>query len=370
MGKAYEDSLSAKEESVKKLMKGITGEVLPIRGAEDPFYYRNKVHSAFGRDKKGNIISGTYMEGSHKIVMCDGCLIEDKTAQAIMKDLRDLIRAFNLTVYNEKSGIGLIRRALIRVGKNSGQVLVTIVVADHMFPGKKNFVRELTKRHPEITSVVININRRSDSMILGDRSETVCGKGFITDGLLGMNFRISPESFYQINVKQTEVLYSEALKMADIGKEDTVLDAYCGTGTIGLIASKKAGRVTGVENNPKAVKDAIENAKANKAGNIRFVKADATEFILKEASEGKKYDVIILDPPRSGTTKEFIEACSKISPDRIVYVSCDPKTQARDLKIFKENGYRAEKILPVDMFPWTDSIEAVCLLSRLSDAIT
>ena len=364
MGKTYEESLSAKEESVKKLMKGIVGEVLPIRGAGDPFYYRNKVHSAFGRDKKGNIISGTYMEGSHRIVMCDGCLIEDRTASAIIKDIRDLIRSFKLQVYNEKSGTGLIRRVLIRVGKNSGQILVTIIVADHMFPGKKNFVKELVKRHPEITTVVININRRSDSMILGERSETVYGKGFITDDLLGMSFRISPESFYQINTAQTEVLYSEALKLADIGKDDTVLDAYCGTGTIGLIASGKAGRVTGVESNPRAVRDAIENAKHNKAGNIRFVKGDATEFMVREAQEGRRYDVIILDPPRSGTTKEFIEGCRKVSPDRIVYVSCDPKTQARDLKIFKENGYRAETLLPVDMFPWTDSVETVVLLMK------
>ena len=315
-----------------------------------------------------DIISGTYQEGSHRILQNDACLLEDRTASAIVGDIRSLIKSFKLTVYNEKTGTGLIRRVLIRVGKRSGQVLVTLVAADPVFPGKKNFIRELTKKHPEITGVVLNINRRSDSLILGDRSEVVFGKGTIKDTLCGMEFRISPESFYQINPDQTEILYGEAMRLAGITKDDVVLDAYCGTGTIGLIASKNAGSVVGVENNPKAVKDAISNAKSNGAGNIRFVRDDATEFILREKQEERSYDVVILDPPRSGTTREFIEAVAAISPKRVVYISCEPATQARDLKIFREKGYHASTLIPVDMFPLTGHVETVCLLSKLSEA--
>ena len=363
-GKTYEETLALKEKKVRELMKGLVKEVLPIRGAKDPFYYRNKVHSAFGRDRKGNIISGTYQEGSHRILQNDACLLEDRTASAIVGDIRSLIKSFKLTVYNEKTGTGLIRRVLIRVGKRSGQVLVTLVAADPVFPGKKNFIRELTKKHPEITGVVLNINRRSDSLILGDRSEVVFGKGTIKDTLCGMEFRISPESFYQINPDQTEILYGEAMRLAGITKDDVVLDAYCGTGTIGLIASKNAGSVVGVENNPKAVKDAISNAKSNGVGNIRFVRDDATEFILREKQEERSYDVVILDPPRSGTTREFIEAVAAISPKRVVYISCDPATQARDLKIFREKGYHASTLIPVDMFPLTGHVETVVLMLR------
>lgn len=364
-GKSYSESISQKQKTIGKLLKGLPVSVLPIISAKDPFFYRNKVHAAFGVAKGGKIVCGMYEQSSHRIVETTKCSIENKKAASIIETIKLLAKSFKLPIYDEKRRVGILRRVLIRTADKTGEILVVLVVGNKMFPGKKNFIKVLVEKHPEITSVVVNVNTRSDSMILGASSEVSYGKGFIIDELCGLKFKISPESFYQINHDQTERLYSQAIEMAGLSSSDKVIDAYCGIGTIGLSASKYAGKVVGVELNPQAVKDAINNAKSNGVKNARFFCGDAGEFMVKAASNNEKYDVVFLDPPRAGTTVDFIKACQKLSPRKIVYVSCNPETLARDLPIFMKHGYTPETAVPVDMFPWTDSIETVCSLIKL-----
>lgn len=362
----YNKELVEKQKRVESLLEGLVSSIEPIIGADDPYHYRNKVHAAVGV-QKGRIIAGTYEPGTHRIVEGGGNELENEAAAAVIRDIVSIANRYRMSVYNEKTGQGLLRRILVRTADGTGQMLVVLVLGDYMFPGKKNFVKTLIGKHPEITSIVININKRTDSMILGDKSEVCYGPGYITDELLGKKFTISAESFYQINRKQAEKLYSKAIEYASLSKKDRVLDAYCGTGTIGICLSDYAGSVVGVELNPKAVSDAGHNIKKNNANNVKVIKADATEYMNGNASEGK-FDVVILDPPREGTTPEFIKACGRISPSRIVYVSCNPETLARDLKLFDGEGYKAVKACPVDMFSGTEHVEVCCLLEQLKSA--
>ena len=242
--------------------------------------------------------------------------------------------------------------------------MVVLVTGSPIFPSKNNFVKALRKSHPEITTVVLNVNDRQTSMVLGDREKPIFGPGFIKDRLCGCMFRISPKSFYQVNPVQTEILYQTAIDYAGLTGKETVIDAYCGIGTIGLIAAKKAGKVIGVELNKDAVKDARINAKENKITNAAFYQGDAGRFMVEMAAKGEKADVVFMDPPRSGSTEEFMDAVAILNPDRVVYVSCNPETLARDLAYFKKKGYRAEKAWAVDQFPATSHVETVCLLSR------
>lgn len=360
----YEKELTLKQERVGQLLSGLVPVIEPIIGADDPYHYRNKVHAALGFER-GKIVSGTYEPGTHKIIDGGGSDLENEAAVSVINDIVKIATKYHMSIYNEKTGQGFLRRILVRTADATGQMLVVVVVTDHMFPGKKNFVKLLVSKHPEITSIVINVNKRTDSMILGDKSEVCYGPGYITDELLGKKFTISAESFYQINRKQAEKLYSKVIEYASLSKTDRVLDAYCGTGTIGICLSDNAGSVEGVELNAKAVSDAGHNIKKNNADNVKVIKADATEYMEGTAATGKtKFDVVILDPPREGTTPEFIKACGKLDPLRIVYVSCNPETLARDLKLFDEEGYSAVKACPVDMFSFTEHVECVCVLSK------
>ena len=360
----YEQSLKSKEQYIRSLLKGIV-EVEEIVGCDNPYNYRNKVHAAFGRDKKGKVIYGTYAQGSHRIIPNPKCCLENKVAASIIKDIAGLLPSFKLQVYDERTGNGILRRVLIRTADKTGQVMVVIVVGSKMFPGKNNFVKALVKKHPEITTVVVNYNMRRDSMILGDKSEVCYGKGFIVDELCGLKFRISPESFYQINRDQAQKLYELAISMGELKSTDRIIDAYCGTGTIGLYAASSVKQVVGVELNNAAVKDAISNSRANDIKNALFRCGDAGQFMVSEAGKKEHYDAVILDPPRSGTTPEFINSCEKLGPDRIVYVSCGPETLARDLKLFAKAGYKAVKAVPVDMFPWTEHTEVVVCMQKI-----
>ncbi len=358
----YEKELILKQERVGQLLSGLVPVVEPIIGADDPYHYRNKVHAALGIER-GRIIAGTYEPGTHKIIDGGGNDLENEAAVEVINDIVKIATKYHMSIYNEKTGQGFLRRILVRTADATGQMLVVVVVTDHMFPGKKNFVKTLVGKHPEITSIVININKRTDSMILGDKSEVCYGPGFITDELLGKKFTISAESFYQINRKQAEKLYSKAIEYAALSKSDRVLDAYCGTGTIGICMSDHCSSVTGVELNPKAVSDAGHNIRKNNATNVKVIKADATKYMNENAASGM-FDVVVLDPPREGTTPEFIKACAKISPSRIVYVSCNPETLARDLKLFDGEGYKAVKACPVDMFCFTEHVECVVFMLR------
>lgn len=362
-GLTYAGQLKKKQTQVETALKGICP-VKPIIGMEEPFYYRNKVHAVFTSTKQGKIVSGIYEEGTHRVIPVDSCMIEDQGADAVIRTIRDLLPSFRIKVYNEDTGYGLFRHVLIRTGRYSGQMMVILVLASPILPSKNNFMKALLALHPEITTIVLNVNDERTSMILGSRNITLHGKGYIEDMLCGYTFRISPASFYQVNPVQTEILYKKAVTLAGLSGKERVIDAYCGTGTIGMIASAKAGEVLGIEQNPDAVRDAIAGARYNHVKNIRFYQADAGQFLVQMAKHGEHADVVMMDPPRSGSTPEFIRSVAGLSPERVVYISCNPETLARDLKLFQKQGYRATEAWPVDMFPWTGHVETVVLLAK------
>lgn len=362
----YSEQLKRKEDFVRKTLKGI---VKPeaIIGMENPWHYRNKIHASFARKRDGSIVSGIYEEGTHRLVPVEDCLIQDERANRIVRDLCGLFESFKIKVYNEDTGYGLVRHVLIRTGHVSGEVMVVLVCVSPVFPSKRNFVNALRKLHPEVTTVVLNVNDRRTSMVLGKRDIVLYGKGYIEDQLCGCTFAVSPQSFYQVNPVQTEILYRKAIEFADLHGTEKVLDAYCGTGTIGLIATEYAGEVTGVELNPEAVRNAVSNAKRNQRKNIRFVQGDAGEYMQKMAAQRETMDVVLMDPPRAGSDEAFLSSLVTLAPEKVVYISCNPVTLARDLKYLGKHGYRAKRAVSVDMFPWTaeEHVETVVLLSRI-----
>ena len=362
-GIPYKEQLAAKQKKIGKLLKKF-GKVKPIIGMEDPFYYRNKVHAVFDRDRKGNIICGTYEAKTHKVVSVEDCMIEDKISQEIIRTIRDMLKSFKIKTYDEDTGYGLLRHVLVRRGFTTNEIMVVLVVGSPVFPSKNNFVKVLRKKYPQIATVVLNVNDKKTSMVLGERDIVIYGKGFIRDTLCGCSFRISPQSFYQVNPMQTEILYKTAIEYAGLGRKETVIDAYCGIGTIGLVAAKRAKNVIGVELNPDAVHDARINARENKIINAHFYQGDAGEFMEKMAENGECADVVFMDPPRTGSDKKFMSSVIKLGPSRIVYISCGPETLARDLEYLTKYGYEVRKIQPVDMFSFTDHCENVCLLTK------
>ena len=363
----YEEQLKKKREMIRRELEKfpeIKGHIHPVIGMENPWHYRNKVMAAFDRDRKGNPISGVYQEGTHHVLPVENCLIEDELADRIIGTIRGLLRSFKIKVYDEDTGYGLLRYVLVRRGFSTGQVMVVLVTASPVLPSKRNFTQALLKAHPEITTVIQNVNTRTDSMILGDRQQVLYGNGYIEDVLCGYHFRISADSFYQINPVQTEKLYSKAVELADLTGKETVIDAYCGIGTIGLVASAHAESVTAIEQNPNAVRDAIGNAKRNGIRNVRFVKGDAGDVMSYMAAEGAKADVLFMDPPRGGSTERFLRSAAQLGPKRIVYISCNPETLGRDVKILRKLGYAAREAWGVDMFPWVGHVEVACCLQR------
>lgn len=362
---SYQRQLQWKQDRCRKLL-GSFGKVSPILGMERPYHYRNKVQAAFAWDKRGGrIISGVYQAGTHWVVPVDSCLTEDEKADEIIVSVRKLLKAFKLRPYDEDTGQGFLRHVLVKRGFQTGEIMVVLVTGTPVFTAKKHFTEELLKLHPEITTVVQNVNDTRTSMVLGRREKALYGPGTITDVLCGCKFRISPRSFYQINPLQTEVLYRKAMEFAGLTGKERVLDAYCGIGTIGIVAAKSGAKsVLGVELNRDAVHDAIVNAKENGIKNIYFTCADAGEFMADAAVEREEFDVVFMDPPRAGASPEFLQALCSLVPRRVVYISCDPETLARDLHFLRANHYAVERIQPVDMFPHTRHIETVTLLSR------
>lgn len=359
----YEKQLEHKKKEVADLLRPFC-KVETIIGMDDPFHYRNKVHAVMARDRKGRIISGVYKEGTHTVLPVETCLIENKKADEIIGTIRELLPSFKMKVFDEDTGYGFLRHVLVRTAHATGEIMVVLITASPVFPSKNNFVKALRKVHPEITTVVQNVNDRNTSMVLGEKEHVLYGPGFIVDVLCGKKFRISSKSFYQINPVQTEKLYNLAIEAAGLTGKEMVVDAYCGIGTIGIVAASAAKEVIGVELNKDAVRDAVTNAKVNGEKNIRFYNNDAGKFMVQMASQNAHADVVFMDPPRSGSTEEFMDAVAILNPDRVVYVSCNPETLARDLAYFKKKGYRAEKAWAVDQFPMTGHVETVCLLGR------
>ena len=358
----YEEQLHLKQAGLIRLL-GRFGRVEEIIGMEDPTHYRNKIQAAF-RSKNGKVVSGVYQSASRRIAEVEECLLEDACAAPILATVRKLSASMKIKPYDLSTGQGFLRHVLIRRGFASGEIMVVLVTAKGEFRSERSFVNELIRRHPEITTVVHNINPTDTALLLGHESRVLHGEGFITDRLCGLEFRISPRSFYQVNPVQTEVLYAKAREFAALTGRETVIDAYCGTGTIGLTMAAGAEKVIGVEVNKDAVADAVENAKRNGIRNAEFHAADAGEFMEAMAAGGQSADVVITDPPRAGCSGKFLHSLLKLAPARIVYVSCNPETLARDLYTLVKGGYKVKKIQPVDMFPFTGHVESVVCLTR------
>lgn len=361
----YDEQLKFKQRKVEKLLSKFC-KVDAIIGMETPYHYRNKVQAAFRTDRKGRVISGVYQSGTHNIVAIDECMTEDVTADKIIVAVRKMLKSFKLTTYDEDLQKGFLRHVLVKRGFATNQVMLVLVTGTPVFPSKNNFVKAITKQFPEIKTVVQNINPYRTNLVLGEQQKVLFGKGYIEDILCGCKFRISPKSFYQINPVQTEVLYGKAIDFAELKGNETVLDTYCGIGTIGIIAAKRgAGNVVGVDLNKDAVKDAVTNARANDMKNIRFYQGDAGEFMEAVADENEKPEVVFMDPPRAGSDERFLSSLIKMSPEKVVYISCNPETMARDLKYLCENSnYKIRKIQPVDMFPHTAHIETVAMITK------
>ncbi|MDD3415928.1 MAG: 23S rRNA (uracil(1939)-C(5))-methyltransferase RlmD [Lachnospiraceae bacterium] len=359
----YETTLVRKQAELQTLL-GEFGRLDPIIGMEKPYHYRNKVHAVFAHDKKGPYC-GVYAEGTHRVVPVEKCWIENEKASQIILSVRDLLTSFKIKTYNEDKGYGLLRHVLVRTGYKTGEIMVVLVLTSTILPSKNNFVKALRKLHPEITTILINENYKNTSMVLGDKEQTIYGPGFIYDELCGKTFRISAKSFYQVNPVQTEILYKKAIDFAELTGMDTILDAYCGIGTIGMVASDYVKKVISVELNPDAVRDAVTNARKNNIKNIDFYTKDASVFMTELAEAGdQKIDVVFMDPPRSGSTEQFMDACTKLAPKKIVYISCNPHSLARDLEYVTKKGYRVKKMVGVDLFPWTKHCEVCVELCR------
>lgn len=362
----YPAQLKYKQNKVEQCLSRIGGlnvKINPTIGMDEPYCYRNKIQMPIKMSKKGKIISGFYKEKTHDIVPLDTCFIENPKADKILTSIKSLMKKFKIQPYDEDRRTGVIRHVLIRTSYHFDEIMVVLVTNVDAFPGRNDFIKNLKQQNPEITTIVQNINTRDTNVILGEKQRILSGKGFIKDILCGIEFKISPKSFYQVNPLQTEKLYSLAIESASISKDDLVLDAYCGIGTIGLIASKKCKNVVGVEIVKESVIDACNNAKNNNITNAYFYEGDAGKFIVEQYKQGIKFDVVIMDPPRKGSDEAFLSTLIKTKPNKVVYVSCDPATLARDLK-YLSSTYDIVSVTPVDMFPHTSHVETVVLLEK------
>ncbi len=364
---SYDAQLEWKQKRVEQLMQEYIqagAKFYQILGMQEPWRYRNKSHSTFALNSKRQIVAGIYEENSHRVVSVDHCIIQNQQADEIVRSIRQIMKECKLLPYDEDTQTGLLRHVLIRKGFATGEIMVVLVTASMLFPARSKFVTMLREKHPEITTIVMNCNPKKTSMVLGEQERVLYGKGLIEDELCGKRFTISPKSFYQVNPVQTEVLYQRALQMANLTGTEKVLDAYCGIGTISLIASESAKEVIAVELNREAVKDAIGNAKRNGIKNVRFFCDDAGRFMTEMASKKEKVDVVLMDPPRNGSDEAFLQSVCKLKPKKVVYISCNPQTQKRDLKVLTAAGYQVKEIQPVDMFPHTAHCENICLLVK------
>lgn len=368
----YEAQLEFKRTLVRdaltKIGKLAKIEVEPVIGMANPRNYRNKAQypvQSFG----GKVISGFFSRRSHDVVDIKECGIQDAESIVIKEIVRGFIKLKNISVYDEKTGKGLVRYIITRKGFTSGEVMVVLVLNGSKIPFEDVLIKELIKKVPAIKSIVINVNRVGTNTVLGAQNITIFGQEYITDKIGKYEFRISPKSFFQVNPAQTEVLYRKVVEFAALNSDSTVVDIYSGVGTISLFLSENAKQVYGIESVREAVDDAEKNAKLNGVGNASFIYGNAETAVKELHDKGIRPDAIVVDPPRKGCDESVLEAIAKISPDKIVYVSCNPATLARDLKYLTERGFEVRKVQPVDMFPHTEHVETVVLMSRVNKQV-
>ncbi len=353
--------------SLCKKAKNLNLKVVDVDTMQEPYHYRNKMIIGFQKDRKGQIQAGFYEEFTHNVIPYNRCLLHPTICDDIIQFIVQLMKKMHIEPYDEDKRRGLFRHVLIRYGMVSKEIMVVLVLNQQVFPARKAFVSELTKRYPQITTIVQNVNTRKTSVVLGDQERVLYGPGFINDALCGLQFHISSKSFYQINHEQCEVLYKKGIDLLKLKGNETILDAYCGIGTIGMYASKFVKQVIGVELNKDAIEDAKKNAKLNNIKNIRFICDDAGKFMQKMANKKEHLDVVILDPPRAGSSEVFISSLAKLNPKKVLYISCNPQTQMRDLQLFAKYGYRFKEIHGVDMFPNTFHTESIVCLFKEND---
>ena len=393
----YPIQLKRKQAQVEELLAPLASinnvTIEPIRGMDEPLAYRHKAATPFAPGKGRTVRSGFYASGTHKIIASKECLVEDGRARAILNDVAFLAGQFNIHAYQEDRGKGALRHGVVRCGYATNDVMLVLVVNGQHLPREQEFVAALRKAHPELTSIFLNVNQKRTNAILGRETRLLWGSTSMSDKLLGCTFEIGPTSFYQTNPQQTEVLYQLAIDgaLADSGHADSeqasasaradaftpasklrVLDAYCGTGTIGLCLAHAAEAqginllLTGVDQVENNIQMARRNARNNKL-EAEFICDDATRYMQALAKDGQNFDIIILDPPRAGSTPTFLKATAQLAQKKIVYVSCNVVTQARDLKVLLDSGFAIERVTPVDMFPHTKHVETVVLMSRVKD---
>lgn len=365
---SYEEQLRFKERKVRGNLERIGGfENIPMAnaiGMDEPWHYRNKAQFPVGRSKDGRIIAGFYAGHTHSIIECDDCLLGLPVNKTVIQTVIHHMEEHGIEPYDEASGRGLVRHILVRCGFSTGQIMVCLILNGKKLPAADALVKKL-REIPGMTGICINVNRERSNVILGKTTDVIWGRPYIEDTIGGIRFRISPVSFYQVNPVQTEKLYSKALEYAGLTGNEIVWDLYCGTGTISLFLAQKARLVRGVEIVPEAVENARENARINGITNTEFFVGTAEEVLPRQYRlTGERADVIVVDPPRKGCGMELLQTMAAMSPDRIVYVSCDSATLARDLKYLCQNGYELKKVCPVDQFCMTVHVETVCLLGR------
>ena len=361
----YEEQLKFKERKCRTLLAPLC-RVTPITPSPADEGYRNKAQFVFRREGKG-LVSGIYKSGSHTMAAVDRCALCSDRANELAGILRRLFHSFKVAPYDYYTGRGWLKSVVIREAFGTSEMMLTINGADAVFPAKRTFSTALQKACPDLTTAVIAVNKDDGKLFTGKISEVLFGEGQITDTLCGARFILSPASFYQVNHDQTEQLYRKAIELMNLCGNETILDAYCGIGTIGIIAAKSAGRVIGVELNPAAIRDAKRNASLNGLDNIAFTAADSKLFAKELADRGERINGAFIDPPRAGCTTSFLKALARLNPERIVYISCNPETQARDIRVLSRLGYRAEAAYPFDMFPHTNHVECIALLMREKD---
>ena len=359
----YEEQLSHKMKYlISKL--GRFCRIDEIIGMENSLHYRNKMQAAFSTDSRGNAVSGVWQSSARRVTKTDNCLIEDETSLWIVRAARNMLKEYKIAVYNDRNGKGVLRHIMVRRAHKTGEIMVVIVTSGERLPRGVEFATELVRRFPQIHTVIHYVNDTDTPLWLSKQHEVLYGDGYIEDVLCGKRFKISPKSFYQVNSVQTEILYSKAIEFAGLSGKETIIDAYCGIGTIGIIASDSAGQVIGIETEPAAVNNAAENAKLNNVSNYKVYKGDAGKIMTQLVSKGKRADVVFADPPRAGCTKEFLSSVVDCKLGKLVYISCNPDTLARDAAFLVKNGYKVVKVQPVDLFPHTNHVETVCLLIR------
>ena len=360
---SYDYEKKLKEEFLNELFSPFKlNDRITLHTINEPAHYRNKCQMTYKLSKTKRVVCGLYEEYSHRLVTVSDCMLQSKHANKIIKELNKILTKHKIQPYDEKTRHGVLRHVYIRYGFNSKETMLVLVTNGEVFPGRNNVIRDLKKEELGITTIVQNYNSRDTSIVLGDKERILYGPGYIYEFVGDYKFKISSRSFFQINTNGMKKLYELAMEKSGITKNDIVIDAYCGVGTISIFASKFAKKVIGVELNKQAIQDAKINQKINNIQNIEFIADDATNFMTHMAKDRKNVDVVIMDPPREGSTKQFINAIGHLKPRKVIYISCDPKTLKRDLYYFFDNDYIIKSIDGVDMFSRTQHVECVTML--------